>query len=102
MTSGCISFLPMWIPHNVSSCPWAKLLSICLEQINAKAAEIRGEVQRGLRRIQEGSDSQTSVVSHADGCQMDVSVQKMKVTWSWEPSVFLANHMASISHHGVL
>lgn len=59
----------MWIPHDVSSCPWANLLSICLEQITAEVAEIRGEVQRDLRRIQEGSDSQTSVLSHANGCQ---------------------------------
>lgn len=69
MTSGCISSIPRWIPHDMSSCPWAKLVSICLEQVTAEAAGIRGEAQRDLRRIQEGSDPQTLVLSYADGCQ---------------------------------
>lgn len=53
----------------MSSRPWVKLVSICLEQVTAEAAGMRGEVQRDLRRIQEGSDPQTSVLSHEDGCQ---------------------------------
>ena len=69
MTSECMSSIPRWIPHEVSSCPWVKLVSICLEQVTAEAAGIRGEFQRDLRRIQEGSDPQTSVLSYVDGCQ---------------------------------
>lgn len=55
-----------------------KLVSICLEQVTAEAAGMRGEVQRDLRRIQEGLIPKPQFFP----MKMDVSVQKMKVTWS--------------------